>query len=348
MSPHHDVLFNVGVLGSPGLGNREYQSIRERLSVSLFDWTNHGVSVQKADKLQSKPHHKRTDLRNLSDRRQLLLCSGSSLIAVLSANYSLFAPLPTKAEGENQKGEVAEDDKGVFDTFKTFFDPNENTKTGKVLPKAFLKSAREVVKNLRESLKEDAKDITKFRKAADAAKESIREYLNGWKGQPAVASEESYVALEKAIRSLASFYSKSGPFAPLPEEKQTVSNGISRSETAKKLLTWIQDSSSPACSWDPSSCTLVVSYGLFPAVSDSLKLLKFSLCISSLVVSLHFHGFFVRSLLLVCFLERRGHLDAMTCIWMEIGGIFTSSPPPFYLYDREGEPISADLPSCFA
>lgn len=30
--------------------------------------------------------------------------------------------------------------------------------------------------------------------------------------------QESYVVLEKAIRSLASFYSKAGPSAPLPEE----------------------------------------------------------------------------------------------------------------------------------
>lgn len=30
--------------------------------------------------------------------------------------------------------------------------------------------------------------------------------------------QESYVELEKAIRSLANFYSKAGPSAPLPEE----------------------------------------------------------------------------------------------------------------------------------
>ncbi|ONK76783.1 uncharacterized protein A4U43_C03F32100 [Asparagus officinalis] len=33
--------------------------------------------------------------------------------------------------------------------------------------------------------------------------------------------KESYVALEKAIRSLASFYSKAGPFAALSEEVKT-------------------------------------------------------------------------------------------------------------------------------
>ena len=30
--------------------------------------------------------------------------------------------------------------------------------------------------------------------------------------------QESYVALEKAIRSLAEFYSKAGPSAPLPQD----------------------------------------------------------------------------------------------------------------------------------
>lgn len=105
----------------------------------------------------------------------------------------------------------------------SIFDPNEKTKSGKVLPKAYLKTAREVVKTLRESLDEDEKDVAKFRRTADAAKESIREYLNGWRGQPAVVAEESYVALEKAIRSLANFYSKAGPFAKMPGE---VKSGI--------------------------------------------------------------------------------------------------------------------------
>uniref|UniRef100_A0A0A9DP07 Uncharacterized protein n=1 Tax=Arundo donax TaxID=35708 RepID=A0A0A9DP07_ARUDO len=60
--------------------------------------------------------------------------------------------------------------------------------------------------------------MAKFRRNADAAKESIREFLGGWRGQQAVAGEESYVALEKAIRSLAEFYSKAGPSASLPQD----------------------------------------------------------------------------------------------------------------------------------
>lgn len=33
-------------------------------------------------------------------------------------------------------------DDGVLETMKSFFNPNEKTKSGKVLPKAFFKSAR--------------------------------------------------------------------------------------------------------------------------------------------------------------------------------------------------------------
>ena len=35
------------------------------------------------------------------------------------------------------------------------------------------------------------------------------------------AMQESYVALEKAIRSLAEFYSKAGPFGSLPGDVKT-------------------------------------------------------------------------------------------------------------------------------
>ncbi|WRX19769.1 Photosystem II Pbs27 - like 2 [Theobroma cacao] len=131
------------------------------------------------------------------------------------------------AEPDDEKQDV----QGAVGAIKSLFDPNEKTKSGKVLPKAYLKSAREVVKTLRESLKEDPKDIVKFRRTADSAKESIRDYLSNWKGQDKVAREESYVELEKAIRSLASFYSKAGPSAPLPEEiKNEILNDLSTAE----------------------------------------------------------------------------------------------------------------------
>ncbi|KAL8485267.1 hypothetical protein ACS0TY_027534 [Phlomoides rotata] len=135
--------------------------------------------------------------------------------------------LPVLAE---EKSNVLEDkDEDVVGALKSLFDPNEKTKSGKVLPKAYLKSAREVVKTLRESLKEDSKEMAKFRRTADAAKESIRDYLNDWRGQMSVVNEESYVMIEKAIRSLAKFYSKAGPSASLPEEV--------RSEILSDLIT---------------------------------------------------------------------------------------------------------------
>lgn len=137
-------------------------------------------------------------------------------------------PFPVRAEEESNDQEEKD---GVVGAIKSLFDPNETTRSGKLLPKAYLKSAREVVKTLRESLKEDPKDIAKFRRTADAAKESIREYLGSWRGQEKVMHEESYMELEKAIRSLASFYSKAGPSAPLPEEvKSEILNDLNTAE----------------------------------------------------------------------------------------------------------------------
>lgn len=152
----------------------------------------------------------------ISSRRNVMISATPSLVIILAINSSSLMPLPVWAEEKSNSKE--KEDEGVLGTVKSLFDPNEKTKYGKLLPKAYLKSAREVVKTLRESLKEDPKDLTKFRRTADAAKESIRDYLSNWKGQQAVISEESYVELEKAIRSLASFYSKAGPSAILPEE----------------------------------------------------------------------------------------------------------------------------------
>ncbi|XP_020222579.1 photosystem II D1 precursor processing protein PSB27-H2, chloroplastic isoform X2 [Cajanus cajan] len=119
---------------------------------------------------------------------------------------------------EKSSDKEEEEDKGVIGAIKSLFDPNEKTKSGKVLPKAYLKSAREVVKTLRESLNEATDNNAKFRRTADSAKESIREYLGSWRGNQTVAQEESYVILEKVIRSLANFYAKAGPSAPLSQE----------------------------------------------------------------------------------------------------------------------------------
>ncbi|PSR92729.1 Photosystem II D1 precursor processing protein like [Actinidia chinensis var. chinensis] len=163
-----------------------------------------------------------------STRRHVLVCGSVSLITTLAFNFS---PIPLLALARDETKGEDDKDEGVIGAVKTLFDPNEKTKSGKVLPKAYLKSAREVVKTLRDSLKENPKDVAKFRRTADSAKESIREYLSGWMGQKTVVNEESYVVLEKAIRSLASFYSKAGPSAPLPEEvKSQILNDLSTAE----------------------------------------------------------------------------------------------------------------------
>ncbi|XP_019056534.1 PREDICTED: photosystem II D1 precursor processing protein PSB27-H2, chloroplastic isoform X2 [Tarenaya hassleriana] len=141
-----------------------------------------------------------------------------------------ISAFPAMAEDGSSRKEEGEG-QGIVGAFKTLFDPDEKTKSGKVLPKAYLKSAREVVKTLRESLKEDPSDMAKFRRTADAAKESIRDYLSNWRGQERVALEESYAELEKVIRALATFYSKAGPSAPLPEEvKSEILDDLSRAE----------------------------------------------------------------------------------------------------------------------
>ncbi|EOA39048.1 hypothetical protein CARUB_v10011658mg [Capsella rubella] len=163
------------------------------------------------EKLQGRSHGQ----SSLFDRRGFLNCVvASSFVATLTLEFS---GLQAQAAAE----EKVEEGEGVVGAFKTLFDPNERTKSGKELPKAYLKSAREVVKTMRESLKENPKDNAKFRRSADAAKESIRDYLSNWRGQKAVSGEESYAELENVIRALAKFYSKAGPSAPLPDEVKT-------------------------------------------------------------------------------------------------------------------------------
>jgi hypothetical protein len=103
------------------------------------------------------------------------------------AGFAVVAQTPARADDESNGGGGEE---GVLGAIKSIFDPNEKTKAGKVLPKAYLKAAREVVRTLRESLEEeDGGDMAKFRRNADAAKGSIREFLGGWRGQQAVVTE---------------------------------------------------------------------------------------------------------------------------------------------------------------
>ncbi|KAL9161591.1 hypothetical protein ABFS82_07G031400 [Erythranthe guttata] len=168
-----------------------------------------------------------------SPRRRLIIGgSSASVLAFLNLSSELML-LPANADEKNSNA-TEEEDEGLGGALKSLFDPNEKTKSGKVLPKAYLKSAREVVKTLRESVNEDTKNNAKFRRTADAAKESIREYLSSWSGQKTVVNEESYVMIEKAIRSLAGFYLKAGPSASLPEEVR--SEILSDLNTAEDFL----------------------------------------------------------------------------------------------------------------
>ncbi|KHN05350.1 photosystem II D1 precursor processing protein PSB27-H2, chloroplastic-like isoform X1 [Glycine soja] len=164
------------------------------------------------DKMQSRSNIALPPSEASSSRRHLLIGVGPSLLT-LTCGLS-----PPTVWAEEKSGDKEEEDKGVIGAIKSLFDPNEKTKSGKVLPKAYLRSAREVVKTLRESLNKGTDDNAKFRRTADSAKESIREYLGSWRGNQIVAQEESYVILEKVIRSLANYYSKAGPSAPLSHE----------------------------------------------------------------------------------------------------------------------------------
>lgn len=129
-----------------------------------------------------------------SSRRQTIVSTGVLLVTTLTFNYGLTPPV---VWAEDKSNGQEEQDTGVIGAITSLFDPNEKTKSGKLLPKAYLKSAREVVKTLRESLKEDPKDIAKFRRTADAAKESIREYLSNWRGQQTVVQEVLLTKLKK-------------------------------------------------------------------------------------------------------------------------------------------------------
>uniref|UniRef100_A0A0D9VYZ1 Photosystem II D1 processing protein PSB27-H2, chloroplastic n=1 Tax=Leersia perrieri TaxID=77586 RepID=A0A0D9VYZ1_9ORYZ len=161
--------------------------------------------------------------RDAESAKQQQPIRGAPRLAV-TRRAALLASASAAAAGRAMAAAAAaaqEEEEGVVGAIKSIFDPNERTKAGKVLPKAYLKAAREVVRTLRESLEEDdggGGEMAKFRRGADAAKASIREFLGGWRGQKSVAAEESYVALESAIRSLAEFYSKAGPFASLPKD----------------------------------------------------------------------------------------------------------------------------------
>ncbi|TMW97276.1 hypothetical protein EJD97_005877 [Solanum chilense] len=194
------------------------------MNVSPFAISCSNQKIQGTDeyKLQSRSSGILSSKEEGTRRQLLAVGFASPLVSLLTYSCSLTV-LPAWAEDQ----EIQDKDESVVGAIKSLFDPNETTKSGKVLPKAYLNSVREVVKTLRESLKEDPNDMSKFRRTADAAKESIREYLGGWRGQKSVVNER------KLIRSLASFYSKAGPSAALPEEvKSEILDDLNKAEEA--------------------------------------------------------------------------------------------------------------------
>lgn len=149
----------------------------------------------------------------------VLLCGASILLGQLGPSI-----VPAIAEENNKTSDNSGGGDGsssIVDGVLSLFDPDQMTKSGKKLPKKYVKSVKEVVKSLRESFNEDTKDNAKFRRNADSAKEAIREYLQDWRGAKVVATEDSYIALESAFRILGEFYSKKGPQAALPEDIRT-------------------------------------------------------------------------------------------------------------------------------
>ncbi|KAK7270582.1 hypothetical protein RIF29_23823 [Crotalaria pallida] len=184
--------------------------LQQGLKLSHFQHHHDKLQRQStSSNLALPPLHPTSSTRR---RRRLLLALPTSFLTITCS--SAFSPLLPSAAKEEED----DDDKGIIGAIGSLFDPDEKTKSGTVLPKAYLKSAREVVKTLRESLNAPSGDNAKFRRTAEAAKESIREYLGSWRGQQSVVQQESYILLEKAIRSLAKFYSRAGPSTPLSQE----------------------------------------------------------------------------------------------------------------------------------
>ena len=71
----------------------------------------------------------------LFSRRRSILCSGASLVSIFTLSCGL-TPSPVKAEEKNLSSQEDEGDNRVARAIKSLLDPNEKTKSGKVLPKA--------------------------------------------------------------------------------------------------------------------------------------------------------------------------------------------------------------------
>ncbi|KAH9302822.1 hypothetical protein KI387_014405, partial [Taxus chinensis] len=87
--------------------------------------------------------------RPLKHKRSLLIFVSTTLGgSLLPLNF-----LHAEEEKEKPSAEDNNNEEGLVGGLLSLFVPNEKTKSGRVLPKSYVKSAREVVKSLRESLK---------------------------------------------------------------------------------------------------------------------------------------------------------------------------------------------------
>ncbi|GBG86563.1 hypothetical protein CBR_g41625 [Chara braunii] len=124
------------------------------------------------------------------------------------------APPPTAASSAAPEQESG----NPLDKLTSFFDPDEVTKSGRKLPKSYVRNAREVIKTLRESFEAKDKDFAGFRRTADPAREAIQVYLGNWRGAKQVNQEDTYLKIESVLQKLGAFYAKKGPRAVLPED----------------------------------------------------------------------------------------------------------------------------------
>ncbi|CAM6088011.1 unnamed protein product [Calypogeia fissa] len=150
--------------------------------------------------------------------RQIGRRQAFATMLVLCSVPIVLTQIPGALLAEEEAKEAEKKDEGVLGGLLSLFDPNETTKQGKKLPKAYLKSARDVVQTLRASFSEDSQNEAQFRRNADSAKGAIRDYISSWRGAKLVGAEDSYQALERVLRGLSEFYSKRGPSAVLPED----------------------------------------------------------------------------------------------------------------------------------
>lgn len=113
--------------------------------------------------------------------------------------------------------------------------PRAATAANATVPKGYIVTAQKLVDSLREAISTDLSDAEEreVRRAADPAKNLVREFLQRWKGNPLVTGEESYAQLTGAIQQLGAFYKASGQRTRLtPEVGQAILDSLDAAEAA--------------------------------------------------------------------------------------------------------------------